>query len=189
MWPNVTKPVIIVTVVTSQCSCCINSSTYSSVLSCSSVSSQWGRMYPSGPEFTSNRIWKPLEWISGESVILNTDLKPIPFWPDCTYIKTIKPWKIFIDTTTNIWNHFQTLTILQEYMQSLNTQSMPTLHWSTMLCVLTRTHLTSQAYLPPAIRSHWLHHSFTHSTSGNRNTDILMDTSAYPMGNRISFDR
>lgn len=34
-----------------------------------------------GPEFLSNRKWKPLEWISGQSETLNTDLKPMPFCP------------------------------------------------------------------------------------------------------------
>lgn len=44
-------------------------------------SAQWGRMYPMGPDVLSKRKWKPLEWISGQSVTLNTDLKPMPFCP------------------------------------------------------------------------------------------------------------
>lgn len=46
-----------------------------------SSSPQWGRMYPMGPQVLSKRKWKPLEWISGRSVTLNTDLKPMPFCP------------------------------------------------------------------------------------------------------------
>ena len=50
--------------------------------SLSMLSIQCGRMYPSGPELTSNLMWKPFEWISGVSVTRNTDLNPMPFWPE-----------------------------------------------------------------------------------------------------------
>lgn len=46
-----------------------------------SSSAQCGRMYPMGPQVLSKRRWKPLEWISGQLVTLNTDLKPMPFCP------------------------------------------------------------------------------------------------------------
>lgn len=42
------------------------------------------RIQPIGPEAASNLKWKPREWMTGASVILNTDLKPIPFVPVMT---------------------------------------------------------------------------------------------------------
>lgn len=87
-----------------------------------SSSPQWGRMYPMGPQVLSKRKWKPLEWISGRSVTLNTDLKPMPFCPVisgdkvASHIQYILWWLPTMSLDLHILISFQGITYILTYV-------------------------------------------------------------------------
>lgn len=69
-----------------------------------------------GPDVLSKRRWKPLEWISGQSVTLNTDLKPMPFCPGEGDSGAVRPLGTF---RRRRWSPEDAVTLLPTYVPVL----------------------------------------------------------------------